>query len=102
MKMKGRISKVVAHKLRKLMIPEKQLEIEEKEGVLKQIPALACLEDEHLDAVVDEMQFKIYDEDDSLIIEEGQRLDRLYVVVSGVVAIMSTSEHGWPVERGKK
>ena len=63
-----------------------------REGVLKQIPALHCLGDEHLEAVVDAMEYKIYDEDDSLIIEEGTKADRLYVIVSGVVAIMATSK----------
>ena len=73
-----------------------------KEGVLKKVAALASLPDEHLDAIADAMEYYSFDEDNPLIIEQGTVADRLYVIASGTVSIMSSGKEGWPVERERK
>ena len=73
-----------------------------KEGVLKKVPALANLQIEHLDAIIDSMEYETYDEDDPLIIEQGTKADRLYVIAAGMVSIMASGKEGWPVERERR
>ena len=73
-----------------------------KEGVLKKVDALASLPDEHLDAIADAMEYYSFDEDNPLIIEQGTVADRLYVIATGTVSIMSSGKEGWPVERERK
>ena len=48
------------------------------------------------------MEYYSFDEDNPLIIEQGTVADRLYVIASGTVSIMSSGKEGWPVERERK
>ena len=72
------------------------------EGVLKNVPALASLQVEHLEAIIDSMTYETYDEDNPLIIEQGTKADRFYIIAAGVVSIMASCKEGWPVERERR
>ena len=70
--------------------------------VLQQVPALSALEDGDLEKIVDSMEYKSYNRENPLIVEQGSSADEFFIVIVGKVSIMVADKQGWPREHCKK
>ena len=80
-----------------IVLQQQRDRIKSSQTLRTNVSAFTSLTDDHLFSIIDTMTFEEYDDEDSLIIEQGKVADRIYVVLAGEVAIMAaTGEQGWP------
>ena len=85
-----------------IVLQQQRDRIKSSQTLRTNVSAFTSLTDDHLSSIIDTMTFEEYDDDDSLIIEQGKLADRIYVVLAGEVAIMAaTGEQGWPTEKSR-